>query len=379
MIAKARIRHSQWEAEQSNILITQKLRKDFKNMASIEKRHNKSGKIIYRAVVRVSGFPHQYQSFAKKSDALAWANRTESDLRLNRGLPDAVAKKHTMGKLIDRYIENILNRKSKKIRYVATQHSQFKWWKKEIGHYRLSNITPYVLTDAREKLLRSGKKPATANRYMAALSHLFTICVKEWGLLSANPITNKIDKLKEPRGRVRFLSDAERERLLEYCKEYKSKPMHLIVVLAISTGSRKMELLSSRWEDLDLERGLLTIHDTKNGERRPMYISGKAKELLAEYQQGKKEGYIFPSRNKKQPLNINVDWKEIITAARIKDFRFHDLRHTCASYLAMNGASSTEIAEVLGHKTLDMVKRYAHLSQGHTAEVVKGMNEKYFN
>lgn len=87
---------------------------------------------------------------------------------------------------------------------------------------------------------------------------------------------------------------------------------------------------------------------------------------------------IFPSTSLKQPVDLRFPWEKALKASKIEDFRFHDLRHTTASYLAMNGASLAEIAEVLGHKTLSMVKRYAHLSESHTANVVARMNEKFF-
>jgi len=90
---------------------------------------------------------------------------------------------------------------------------------------------------------------------------------------------------------------------------------------------------------------------------------------------------LFPSKNnaKTKPIHLRDPWKKALTAAQIDDFRFHDLRHSAASYLAMNGASLVEIADILGHKTLSMVKRYSHLSEAHTASVVSSMNEKIFN
>jgi integrase len=86
---------------------------------------------------------------------------------------------------------------------------------------------------------------------------------------------------------------------------------------------------------------------------------------------------ITPQKPQK-PINLRRDWEAALKVAEIQDFKFHDLRHSAASYLAMNGASLAEIAEVLGHKTLQMVKRYAHLSEGHTARVVESMNQKIF-
>jgi integrase len=88
---------------------------------------------------------------------------------------------------------------------------------------------------------------------------------------------------------------------------------------------------------------------------------------------------LFPGRLKRKdikPTDLRLPWLEALKKAQVDDFRFHDLRHSAASYLAMNGASLAEIAEVLGHKTLQMVKRYSHLSEAHTAGVVSRMNER---
>ena len=87
---------------------------------------------------------------------------------------------------------------------------------------------------------------------------------------------------------------------------------------------------------------------------------------------------VFPGNNLKKPVDLRTPFETALKRAETNDFRWHDLRHSCASYLAMNGASLAEIAEILGHKTLQMVKRYAHLSDAHTSKVVARMNEAIF-
>jgi integrase len=142
---------------------------------------------------------------------------------------------------------------------------------------------------------------------------------------------------------------------------------------------RSGELLSLTWRDVDLTRGLVALHDTKNGERRAIPITGYALELLREY--GQRRGHtdiLFPNDTGTRPRSIRRAWEHAIRRAGIDDFRFHDLRHSAASYLAMNGASLMEIAEILGHKTLSMVKRYAHLSEPHTRNVIERMNRAVF-
>jgi integrase len=205
------------------------------------------------------------------------------------------------------------------------------------------------------------------------------MAVKEWGWLEHSPLP-KVTKPKLPAGRVRYLSDDERTRLLKACKESVNPYLYTIVVLALSTGARKMEILKLRWQDVDLNRGVVILHDTKNGERRVLTLVGYALELMQQLAtvRHSENDLIFPSHNRKKPLVIRHPWEVALKQANIDNFHFHDLRHSAASYLAMNGASLAEIAEVLGHKTLNMVKRYSHLSHEHTSKVVASMNSKIF-
>jgi integrase len=198
--------------------------------------------------------------------------------------------------------------------------------------------------------------------------------------MNENPF-NKIKKFSETRGRVRFLSDDERKNLLKACQEASYKPLYLIVVLALSTGARKGEIMKLKWQDIDFERRQIVLHETKNKERRVIPLTGHAYELMKEHAKVKRSDteLVFPSSKGDKPYEIKKPWLKAIKEAGIKDFRFHDLRHSAASYLAMNGASLAEIAEVLGHKTLQMVKRYAHLSEAHTSAVVSRMNERIFS
>jgi len=227
-------------------------------------------------------------------------------------------------------------------------------------------------------------------RYMAALSHAFTIAVNKMGWLDDSPM-RKVKKPALPRGRIRFLSedatcpngkkiDGERPRLLKACEESSNPYLYPVVVLALSTGMRQGEIMGLTWEDLDLHQGRATLHETKNGERRVVPLTGKALDLLKAHAKVRRldTNLLFPGKNPQKPIDLRAPWEAALKKAGIEDFRFHDLRHSAASYLAMNGASMAEIAEVLGHKTLQMVKRYSHLSEAHTAGVVARMNEQIF-
>ena len=148
---------------------------------------------------------------------------------------------------------------------------------------------------------------------------------------------------------------------------------------------RHGEIMGLNWSDVDLNRERAVLHETKNGERRSVAVTGHVLELLKELSRVRRidSNLLFPSRESRpqkpqKAIDLRTPWEAALRKADVPDFRFHDLRHSAASYLAMNGASLAEIAEVLGHKTLQMVKRYAHLSEGHTASVVESMNRKIF-
>ncbi|MDW9176985.1 site-specific integrase [Legionella pneumophila] len=351
-------------------------------MASIEKRISKDGKTSYRVKVRLKGFPVQNATFDRLTDARKWAQQTESAIRDGRHFKTTEAKKRTLEELIDRYVTDILPTKPKNSKNTLLH---LNWWKEELGKYSLADITPALIAQKRDKLSSETtsrnklRSPSTVVRYMAALSHSLTIAVKEWGWLDDSPM-RKVTKPKEPRGRVRFLSDDERTRLLNECKKSDSQYLYIAVVLALSTGARRMELMGLKWADIDFNRQSIILHETKNGERRALPLTGRAFDLIKNLSKIRHVScnLVFPGKNLNAPVDLRTPFENALKRAEIEDFRWHDLRHSCASYLAMNGASLAEIAEILGHKTLQMVKRYAHLSDAHTSKVVARMNEKIF-
>jgi integrase len=349
-------------------------------MATIEKRIGKDGQQVYRVKVRRKGAPVLTETFAKLSEAKKWAQMTEGAVLAGRNFQVPEAKKHTLADVIDRYIGAILPQKSRSS--ITMQTLQLTWWKAQLGPCVLADVTPAMIAECRDKLAQGDKKPranSTVRRYLAALSHAFTIAVREWGWLDDSPM-RKVSKPKESRGRVRFLSDEERQRLLESCKISVNPYLYTIVVLALSTGARRGELLSLHWGDVDLKRGMLTFRETKNGERRSVPLTGYALEVLTQHAKIRRLNttLVFPNSTGTQPMCIRRAWGNAVARAGIKDFRFHDLRHTFASHLAMQGASLLDIATILGHKTLQMVQRYAHLSQAHTAGIVARMNKAIF-
>lgn len=351
-------------------------------MQGIEKRTNKDGSFTYRARVRIKGHPSISESFNSLTLAKKWKRNTESAIEQGRYQFSSLEKKHTLAEMIDRYVETILPTKPKNARNIK-QH--LLWWKKELGHCLLAEIKPNQIAQKRDELLAQNtfyKKPrssTTVVRYISSLSHAFAIAIREWEWMNENP-AKKINKPRLPQGRIRFLDISEKDRLLAVCKESNSLYLFPIVVLALSTGMRKGEILSLRWDDIDFERGAILLQTTKNGERRMIPLIGLSLEQLKKLNSIRQAKLVFPSPNN---LNLHIDirsaWESALQKADIANFKFHDLRHTAASYLAMNNASLIEIGALLGHKTVQMTKRYAHLSNSHLFQMAQSLDNKLFS
>ena len=344
-------------------------------MATIQARPGQHGRSHYRVQIRLQGV-YRSTTFPTLADARQWAYVTEGALRAQRQGSTLAAARHTLAELLERYGREILPTKSPR---TAVNHAtHLAWWTQQLGHLRLDQLTPARLAACRDRLA-AARAPGTVNQYLASLSHACSIAVTDWAWLEVSPL-RRVRRLREPRGRVRFLSDAERGRLLQACRASHNRALYPLVVLALATGARKMELLHLTWRDVNLQRATLTLQHTKNRERRTLPL---AEVTLQEVQKLAKvrridTALLFPRADGQQPIDLRYAWAQALQAAQITDFRFHDLRHSAASYLAMHGASLVEIAEILGHKTLQMVKRYAHLSEPHTAGVVTRMNAAIF-
>jgi len=353
-------------------------------MANIQQRRGKGGRWTFRVQVRLRGHPSVTRTFHRRTDARDWAQQTETSIRRGEALATNEARKHTLAELIDRRLELLQRRKPNSVK---DQRRILDWWKTELGAYALANITPAVIASKRDKLLTENigrgaiqrkRAGGTVNRYLAALSKAFSDAQREMHWVSENSV-RRVSKEPEARGRVRYLATRERKALLTACRESQLPELELLVMLAMTTGMRRGEILQLRWNDVDLKRGHAVLHKTKNRERRAVRLVRQVVVLLKKRASQKRQDsdLIFGTPDGKQ-LDPTHWFQKAVEQAKLDDFRFHDLRHTAASYMAMSGATGAEIAAVLGHKTLQMVKRYAHLSDSHTSAVVDRMNKKFF-
>lgn len=330
-------------------------------MATIAKIKRANG-FVYKAIIRKDGRILKTKTFTRKTDAL----QTEG-------------ARMTLNDVAEPYLADW----DGKDPYIA---GRVAFWTKHLGTKKLVDITA---RDIRELLdaYAEGKvshprspddktarkpgpwEPSRMNRLKVTISSLFTYAVhQDW--IGSNP-ARRVPQRKLGGQRCRFLSDEERAYLLEACKKSDWGRMYLLVLLALTTGARKAELMNLRWSDIELVQGVATLHDTKNGDPRILPLP---KVALGELKQSREvgNGLIFPSqRIPSQPFEFRKQWAKALDDAGINDFRFHDLRHSPASYLVMGGATLHEAAEVLGHRSVATTKRYAHLSTQHKRELVE--------
>ena len=236
---------------------------------------------------------------------------------------------------------------------------------REFGSKNIQDITTWQI----EKYLaerRKKFKPATVNRELALLKHMFYRAV-EWGKLKENPANKNVKFFKGVVNRVRYLMPDEFQTVLSNCEDF-LKP---IVIVAVHTGMRKGEILGLRWDQVNFEQKIITIVDTKNHERRDIPMDETVKATLRGVE--KKGDLVFSVKNGKPiyPMKVHNGFSKVLKASNITDFRFHDLRHTFASNLVMAGVKIEKVQKLMGHKMIAMTQRYIHLAPGYLAESVK--------
>jgi integrase len=247
----------------------------------------------------------------------------------------------------------------------------------------------------RSDRLKAGLAPATTNRDLTALKASLSKAV-EWGLIDAHPLAKVKPSKIDTQGRVRYLSAKEDKALRKALRERDAKMIaerksgnrwraerghdplpeipddgfgdHLtpMVLLAMNTGLRRGELTSLEWSDIDLRGKQVTVRggNAKSGRTRFIPLNVEALDVLKRYRRQHGEGRLF------NLTRVNKAFAALVESAGIEGLRFHDLRHSFASHLVMAGADLYVVKELLGHASIAMTERYAHLAPEHKAKVV---------
>lgn len=240
------------------------------------------------------------------------------------------------------------------------------------GKKKLEEITQLEV----ERHIRNRRKQvksSSCNRELSLLKDMLNKAV-EWGCIASNP-ARKVKTLKEPPGRIRRLNNAERERLLDEAKRSTNPIVYPLLVTALNTGMRKGELQKLTWDDVELTRNpvVITVKQSKNNETREIPVNDILLPVLLEhYHKNIHARYVFSKPDGTPYGNWRRTFETLFRNAGVKDFHFHDFRHTFASDLAEAGCNAYTIQALMGHKTLAMSARYTHLS----LDTLKGAVDK---
>ena len=344
-------------------------------MATISRR-KWSKKISYVAQVRRKGFKTLVKSFRTRTEAKKWGRAIERDWDQGKYIDYSEAQGFTLGEVMQRYIRE-------------NKHKQIKSWR--MHEFRIAILLKDTISDT--NLLRLSSKhlsefkdrkrkevgPSTWNKYLSLISVVIDTARRDWGIyLPNNPVRNA-DREREPRPRDRTLVDDEYERLLQACDQMKQvrfrrgdTAIHLylksMIIFSVETAIRQGELLAMRYDQFNFDKRTLYIPETKNGEPRTIPLSTKAIKVIQSVPR-RIDGKVFPLTCDSLKAWFKVARRE----AKLKDFRWHDLRRYACSLLFEKGLSVPELQLVSGHKDPRvLLNTYTKLSAENIAKKLIG-------
>ncbi len=315
-------------------------------MATLTKR----GDGQWQAKVRRKGYPVVSKTLETKAKAERWARSVESEMDRGTFVSRAEAESTTLKEVLQRYLNEVTPTK----KGAKQEGDRIKvWMENELASRYLASLRSVDFAQYRDQKVADGASASTIRNQLNIISHLFNIARKEWGMESLmNPIQN-IRMPKLPSGRDRRLQGDEEVRLLATA----SHPMRELIIVAMETGMRLGEILSMCWRNVDLKKATVVLEHTKNGERRVVPLSSRARETIASLPRHI-AGEVFPGQTN---TSVSHRFASLCKKLKIEDLRFHDLRHEATSRLFEKGLDMMEVASMTGHKTLHMLKRYTHL------------------
>src|SRR6266702_3075895 len=266
------------------------------------------------------------------------------------------------------FAQMYLERAVSLMKSIRTERNRVKRWVKDLGMRPIGRITRAEIESwRREKMSRC--KPATINRDLSRLRHMLNIAV-EWELLEKSPMQG-IKFLRENNARTRYLSLEESQRLIASCI---AAHIRALVTVALHSGMRLGEILNLRLYDLDFASGFILVRDSKNGESRHVPMDTILFALFRAYPRRPVTDLVFSSRCGGHIVDVRTGFQNACKRAGLIDLHFHDLRHTFASQFVMSGGDLYILKEILGHKSITMTQRYAHLSPTYKIKAIDRMN-----
>ena len=327
-------------------------------------KQDSTGKTVWSVRLYHEGKERRFGSFKNKTEARDFYEKAKQEQKQGRFFPE----RYQHGGQV--YIEELLTRHAvhTTVKSKATEKFYMTWWTDRLKGLRLNHVTPAVIEDAQRDLLAKQYAPQTVVHYLKALRHVLNKAVRD-GKLDRNPFA-RVQLVKVKNGKTRFLTPEEETRLLEKLGSIYGPWARL----AILTGLRLGEQFRLRWADVDLDRGLITLPETKAGQVQYVRLNEEAKDLLRTRQiqqmnRNVASPFVYPSETLASPLDQRNFYARIfrpaVVSLHMEDVGWHTLRHTFASRLAMSGQTEGTIATLLRHSTTALVRRYSHLSPSH--------------
>ena len=333
-------------------------------MASIRKRGNR-----YQARIHRRGFPALARSFLTQRDALQWARKAE--VAVERGSFGRPSGRLTVREMVERYAAEVTPLK----KGARTERLRLNAWaRSKLGVMLVDEVRPRMLAEWRDKRLAAGLAGSTVRNDLNTLSAVYRHAASEWGY---ERLENPAARLRRPPlnpGRTRRVSTDELEAIKAHTD---SEALPAIIALAVETGMRLSEITILQWRNIDLAKRTAVLPDSKNGHRRVVPLSPNAAAVLSTLKQSpvlRLDGHVFNIT----PHGVTTAFRRAV--ARVQrhtekrlgvDLHFHDLRHEAVSRLFERGFNVMEVASVSGHRSMQMLARYTHMS---TSKIVQRLS-----
>jgi integrase len=281
-------------------------------------------------------------------------------------------KQRTFAEMMEKYLKEVTVRKGPK--GPSRDRTSLNHLLPSFGNLTLAEVSPKLISAYKVRRREEGAAPATLNRELGLMRHAFNVGIKEWEWCRDNPV-RRVAMEKENNSRVRYLTDEEFERLLPECPDW----LRPIILVARYTGMRRENIITLRWDQVNLFRKVVVLDQTKNGDRLGIPLCEKVMEVFKSLNKVRRLGspYVFSVADGSHIRGDAVSMAFIRTCRRVGvlDFRFHDLRHTFASMLVQRGVDLYRVQRLLGHRDGRMTQRYAHLSPENLREAVEVLDQ----
>ena len=332
--------------------------------------YNKNGKWYYYFMLDGIRYHKAIKGCCSYKDAQKAENVVRTEIMKGHyGLVDNT-ENTTLQQAIDMYLEySKANKRSYKL-----DENYCKIFTEYFGkNTRLKDITPQKI-ERLKIYLKDGRKNSTVNRYLEALGTLFNIAISN-NIAKVNPL-KQIKKLKQDNYKLRFLTRDEEKALFNVLNSNRDYLYFIpIVICALQTGMRKGEILNLKWSNIDFNNRYIELLQTKSGKSRKIPISNKLMSELLKLRTNKISEYVFTNPyTRTKYVSIHKGFGEVLKKADIKNFRFHDLRHTAATRMTEMGIDLAVVQEILGHSDVKTTMRYAHPVPERKLKAIEALN-----